>query len=242
MCSWFRAALGAAAFAFLSVSGSPLAHEGHDHDATAPASDLEFRAAAPKPCSELYELVAIARAGELAIYLDQFATNELVDDASIEVETPIGPESARAVANEPYRLSAPWTNKPGTYELIFTITKDGNADVLPATLIIPSDGSGGKAGTAATPASAGGNRGPPSRNVPMMLIAGLGGFVAGIVLVILMRRRSQPAMILVLAGMLAIFIGPARAHEGEDHDAPAHADFGRARPGATAARRRRVRA
>ena len=109
----FRAALGAAAFAASLGAGSLLAHEGHDHDAPPPAaiSHLVPRAEA---VSELYELVAIARAGELAIYLDRFATNESVDGASIEVETPAGPESARAVANEPYRLNAPWTNKPGT--------------------------------------------------------------------------------------------------------------------------------
>ena len=220
MFSVFRAALGAAAFAAFLGAGSLLAHEGHDHDAPPPAtiSNLVPRAEA---VSELYELVAIARAGELAIYLDRFATNESVDGASIEVETPAGPESARAVANEPYRLSAPWTNKPGTYELIFTVTKDGNADVLPATLVVPADAAGGKAGTAAMSAGAGGNRGPSSRNVPMTLIAGLGGLAAGIVVMTLMRRRSRPAMILILAGMLAMFIGAARAHEGEDHDTSA---------------------
>jgi hypothetical protein len=55
----------------------------------------------------------------------------------------------------------------------------------------------------------------------MTLIAGLGGLAAGIVVMTLMRRRSRPAMILILAGMLAMFIGAARAHEGEDHDASA---------------------
>lgn len=220
MFSVFRAALGAAAFAAFLGAGSLLAHEGHAHDAPPPAtiSNLVPRAEA---VSELYELVAIARAGELAIYLDRFATNESVDGASIEVETPAGPESARAVANEPYRLSAPWTNKPGTYELIFTVTKDGNADVLPATLVVPADDAVGKAGTTAMSAGAGGNREPSSRNVPRTLIAGLGGFAAGIVVMTLMRRRSRPAMILILAAMLAMFIGPARAHEGEDHDASA---------------------
>ena len=215
----FRAALGAAAFAASLGAGSLLAHEGHDHDAPPPAaiSHLVPRAEA---VSELYELVAIARAGELAIYLDRFATNESVDDASIEVETPAGPESARAVANEPYRLNAPWTNKPGTYELIFTVTKDGNADVLPATLLVPAEDAGGKVGTVAVSVGSGGNREPSSRNVPMTLIAGLGGFAAGIVVMTLMRRRSRPAMILILAG-IAVLIGAARAHEGEDHDAPA---------------------
>lgn len=224
MFSLFRAALGAAAFASLLGVGSLLAHDGHDHGAPAPLpatiSNLASRAEA---VSEFYELVAIARAGELAIYLDRFATNEPVDGAVIEVETPAGPESARAVASEPYRLSAPWTTKPGTYELIFTVTKDGNADVLPATLVVPADDSSAKAGAASILASLGGTREPSSRNVPMSLIAGLGGLAAGIAVMALMRRQSRPAMILilVLAGMLAMFDAAARAHEGEDHGAPA---------------------
>jgi RND family efflux transporter MFP subunit len=36
-----------------------------------------------------------------------------------------------------------------------------------------------------------------------------------------MRRRSRPAITLILAAMLAMFIGAARAHEGEDHGIPA---------------------
>ena len=128
-------------------AGSLLAHEGHDHDAPPPAA-ISNLAPRTEAASEHYELVAIARGGDLVIYLDRFATNESVDGASIEVETPAGPQPARAMANEPYRLSAPWTGKPGSYDLIFTVTKDGNADVLPATLIIPPDDPGGKAATA----------------------------------------------------------------------------------------------
>ena len=74
MRSLFRAALCAVALASFSASGSLLAHEGHEHDAPVVAviSNLAPRAEA---ASELYELVAIARAGELVIYLDRFATN-----------------------------------------------------------------------------------------------------------------------------------------------------------------------
>ena len=174
--------------------------------------------------SELHELVAIARGGELVIYLDRFATNESVDGATIEVETPAGPESVRAMASEPYRLSAPWSTKPGSYDLIFTVTRDGNADVLPATLIVPPDGSSGKAGTASVSDIASGIRERSSRSVPMALVAGLGGFAAGIVVMTLMWRRNRPAMILILAGMLAMFSGATRAHDGDDHGAPANSN------------------
>ncbi len=212
MRSSFRAALCAVALASFSASSSLLAHEGHEHDAPVVAviSNLAPRAEA---ASELYELVAIARAGELVVYLDRFATNESVDGATIEVETPAGPETARAMANEPYRLSAPWTDKPGSYDLIFTVTRDGNADVLPVTLVIPP---GDPARTATGPSGTAEHQ-EPSRNTPTVLLAGLGGFAAGIVVMMLTWRRRRPAMILVVAGTLAIFGGAARAHDGDDH-------------------------
>ncbi|WP_370691736.1 efflux RND transporter periplasmic adaptor subunit [Bradyrhizobium sp.] len=197
-----------------------LAHDGHDHGAPPPApaagSNLAPRTEA---VSEHYELVAIARGGDLVIYLDRFATNESVDGASISVETSAGPEPARAAANEPYRLSAPWTAKPGSYDLIFTVSKDGIDDVLSATLVIPPEDPGAKAATASLSDIAGGIRELSSRYVPTALMAGLGGFAAGIVVMSLMWRRNRAAMVLILAGMLAMFVGAARAHDGDDHGA-----------------------
>ena len=224
MFSLFRAAICAAAFASILGAESLLAHEGHDHGAAPPAAVITNLAPRGEAVSELYELVAIARAGELVIYLDRFATNEQVDGAAIEVETPAGPEPARAIPNEPYRLSAPWSSKPGAYDLIFTVTKDGIADLLPVTLTIPPDSSNGNAGTASglsVPAMSGGILELSSRKVPTALMAGLGGFAAGMIVLTLMWRRSRPAMILILAGTLAVFNGGARAHEGEDHGTPA---------------------
>ena len=122
MRSLFRAALCAAALASFSGGGSLLAHDGHDHGAPPPAATSNL-APRTEAVSEHYELVAIARGGDLVIYLDRFATNESVDGASIAVETPAGPEPARAMANEPYRLSAPWSAKPGSYDLIFTVSQ-----------------------------------------------------------------------------------------------------------------------
>ena len=219
----FRAALGAAAVASILGAGPLLAHEGHDHDAPPPAAiaNLAPRAEA---VSERYELVAIARAGELVIYLDRFATNAQVDGATIEVETPAGPQPVRAMANEPYRLSAPWSNKPGSYDLIFTVAKDGSADVLPVTLTIPPNGPGGKAGTSSLPDIESGIRELSSGAVPTALIAGLGGFAAGIVVMTLLGRKRRPAMILIVAGMLVMFIGAARAHDGDEHGTPANSN------------------
>jgi hypothetical protein len=199
-----------------------LAHQGHDHEAPPPAA-ISNLAPRTEAASDLHELVAIARDGDLVIYLDRSETNEPVDGASIEVETPEGPEPARAMANEPYRLGAPWSTKPGSYDLIFTVTKDGIDDVLSATLIIPPADPGEKAGTVSISDIGNGIRELTSRDVPTAFMAGMGGFAAGIVVITLMRRRNRPAMILILAGMLAMFSGSARAHDGDDHGATATA-------------------
>lgn len=224
MRSMFRAALCAAALASFSGGGSLLAHDGHDHGAPPPAAEIANLAPRAEAASENYELVAIARGGDLVIYLDRFATNESVDGASIAVETPAGPEPARAMANEPYRLSAPWSVKPGSYDLIFTVSKDGIDDVLSATLIIPPEDTSVKAATASMADIAGGIRDLSSRYVPTVLMAGLGGFAAGIIAMMLVRRRNRSAMVLILAGMLAMFHGAARAHDGDDHGSPANSN------------------
>ncbi len=219
----FGAALCAAALASFSGGGPLLAHDGHDHGAPPPpvTSNLAPRAEA---ASEHYELVAIARGGDLVIYLDRFATNEAVDGASITVETPAGPEPARAMANEPYRLGAPWSNKPGSHDLIFTVSKDGIDDVLSATLIVPPEDPGATAATTSLSGIAGGIQDLSSRYLPTALVPGLGGFAAGIGLMALVRRRNRPAMVLILAGILAIFSGAARAHDGDDHGGPANSN------------------
>lgn len=207
-----RAALCAVALAFFMKPIPLLAHEGHDHGAkaSAPIANLVPRGEA---ASETYELVAIARGGELTVYVDRFSTNEPVDDATIEIETPVGPAIATAKSGAPYRLIAPWSNKPGSYDLIFTITKAGRADVLPLTLIVPSSGSGDA--SLATSDGKGGDHGH-RRNLPAMLITGLGGFAAGIGLMVLMGRRRSAALLLLVCA-LSIVSGTGRAHDGHDH-------------------------
>jgi cobalt-zinc-cadmium efflux system membrane fusion protein len=218
MRSLFRAVLCAVTFASFSGSGPLLAHEGHDHGALAPAVTSNT-APRTETVSEHYELVAIARGGDLVIYLDRFATNESVDGAGIAVETPTGPQPARALANEPHRLAAPWSAKPGSYDLIFTVSKDGIDDVLAATLIVPPEDPGAQAATASLSDVGSGIRELSSGAIPAAVIAGLGGFAAGIVVMTLMWRRNRPATVLLLAAMLVMSVGAARAHDGDEHGA-----------------------
>lgn len=110
------------------------AHEGHDHQAP-PAPSTAGAAARAEASSAAFELVAIARGAELAIYVDRFATNEPVEGAKVEVETPAGPATA-VPSGDFYRLSAPWLTSPGRYDLMVTVSAGDSADVLPLTLEI----------------------------------------------------------------------------------------------------------
>ncbi|MBR1148705.1 efflux RND transporter periplasmic adaptor subunit [Bradyrhizobium sp. AUGA SZCCT0431] len=222
MSTLFRAARCVAAVLILLAAGPVMAHDGHDHGAPAPApiSSIAPRAEA---ASEAHELVAIVRDGVLAIYLDRFATNEPVDGAGIEIETPAGPRKAEAKPGEPYRLDAPWSSKPGAYDLIFTIAKDGDVDVLSARIVIP-DVPADKAGPTSwfsTSAIAGEVRHHLNHDGPALFFAMLGGLAAGAVVMALVRRRRRAAIALVIAAAIILYNSPSRSHDGHDHAAPA---------------------
>jgi membrane fusion protein, heavy metal efflux system len=95
------AALSAAVWSMIFDSALLHAHEGHNHaEQAAPVSPPG--AARSEGASGTFEVVAIAHGDELSIYLDRCATNEPVDGATIEVETPAGPVTAAGKADEPY--------------------------------------------------------------------------------------------------------------------------------------------
>ncbi len=216
MYSFLRAALYLAAVPLYFQAAAPvLAHDGHDHNATAPAPIASIAPRA-EATSETHELVTVARDGVLSIYVDRFQTNEPVDGATIDVETPAGPQTVGGKSGEPYRLDAPWSGKAGSYDLIFTITTNGNIDILPLTLVIPRNDAVGKNG--ATPfAIADGIRQQFGHDISGILVALFGGFAAGIGAMLLLRRRSAAALVLVVTGTLVLFSGPLHAHDGDDH-------------------------
>lgn len=202
-------ALLAAVLAILAL-GSPrlLAHEGHDHEA-APVVSAQPGAPRLEATSTSFELVAVRQGEALKIWLDRFETNEPVPDATIEVETPAGPQTATAQPDGTYQIAAPWAAQAGSHDLIFTVTDGGDVDMLTATLQVPPTAA---PAAAAAPARA-------SLYDPAALAgAGVGGLVLGALLSIGLRRRPlvwAPAMGIL---MLVAF-GAARllAHEGHDH-------------------------
>ena len=206
MLVFLRAALCAVAVALLTPPLMVFAHDGGVHGAPElpPMANLANRAEA---ASETYELVVIARGGELSVYLDRLSTNEPIEGATIQIETPAGSEMANAISGEPYRLKAPWSAKPGSYDLIFTVTKNGKDDVLPLTLKVQSSADGNASSSVA--------RVREQRSAPAILMAAIGGFAAGIGLMVWLRRRPQTAVLLLTAIMT--FGGSARAHDGHNH-------------------------
>jgi RND family efflux transporter MFP subunit len=207
-------ALCALAF-FAAAFGTPaFAHEGHDH-AEQPQAAVTGLAPRGQASSAAFELVAVGKGAELLLYLDRFATNAPVEAASIEAETPAGPLKAAAEAGALYRLSAPFLTKAGRYDLIFTVSAGGDADVLPLTLLVPEVGTAPVA-SGATARIMAGLKLPfsPDRQALLTALAFIAGLVLGAAL--LRRRRRTPMVGLLLLFLLAA-IAPGFAHEGHDH-------------------------
>lgn len=190
--------------------GSPrlLAHEGHDHE-TIPTAAAQPGAPRLEASSSSFELVGVVQGGGLTIWLDRFQSNEPVPDATIDVETPAGPQTATAQPDGTYRFPAPWADKPRAYDLIFTVTAGGDVDLLTATLQAPP-------ALASTVAPSAGRS--ALFDSTSLAGAGFAGLVLGAFLSIGLRRRPlvwAPAMgLLILVAFGAVRL---LAHEGHDH-------------------------
>lgn len=220
MSRYILPALTAAAI-FLTVNAGGLrAHEGHDHGEAAPAAPATV-APRGEAHSERFEVVAVAQGNTLAIYLDDYKTNAPVERAEIEVETPAGPVTARALGNGAYSLDAPFLEKGGHIDLIVTVNAGGDPDILPLAIDIaapdPAAANGGPANTSAQTVLSSLTQSP--------LTAGIAGFLLGGLLVGLVRRSRATAA--AIAAIALIGVADARAHEGHDHGpAPAAAANG----------------
>ncbi|MBL8702068.1 MAG: HlyD family efflux transporter periplasmic adaptor subunit [Alphaproteobacteria bacterium] len=222
MSTTFRLACGALALAALAMLAPASAHEGHDHAAPA----LPFApdgAARAEAAGDLFEVVAVAKGGELVVHVDRFHTNEPVVGASVEIETPDGPKPAVAL-DDAYRLPAPWLARPGTHELLVTVASGDAVDVLALTMIVPEPVTSAAVGAGASGLAAlagelrrsvGSRLVERTAGLPTLLVGGIGGFVAGALGVALLRRRRRGAVAAIL--FLALPMAAASAHEGHDH-------------------------
>ena len=194
----FIAAIGALLIVVLS-DGPLSAHEGHDHG-DKPAAPQAKAAARAGAVSDQYELVAVMRGLNLEIFLDRFATNEPVEGAVIEVETPAGPAKAKAEPGQPYRARRHrgWRS-PARVELIGHRHRREGCDRHPARSRL--DGARPRTADrrrAATPIT---RRAPAhvSRSRPVLLALAARAFIAGLgaMLTAFVRRsRAEAAALL----------------------------------------------
>ncbi|GJE81965.1 efflux RND transporter periplasmic adaptor subunit [Methylorubrum thiocyanatum] len=197
------------------------AHEGHDHgnETQAPTA-----ATAPRSSSstDTFELVAIARNGRLAVFLDRAGTNEPVTDAVVQAETPDGSATASPVPDGSYVVDAHWSLHPGDHEVLFTVTASGATDIFPVTLTVPEPPAAPPAAGVSTWATGLAAAHDFQRHLkeadPLPLAIGGTGFLLGIVVTLLMKgRRYLPATALVVLVVALAFAPSAFAGEGHGH-------------------------
>lgn len=217
MLSHHACALLMAALVLVAPPGAS-AHEGHDHGAPPVVATTAVPRA--EATSDAFELVAVARGGELTLYLDAFATNTPVPNAAIDLETPQGSVAATPAPDGSYRVAAPWSTTPGRYDLIATVTTAAVTDILTMTLDIPAPAgtvASGLAGAAATLGLRNLHVAANSTVVLGLVLAFAAGLAGGMVLG--RRRRVSAAVLAALATLLSA--ESVRSHEGEDHSHPA---------------------
>lgn len=198
------------------VGASPaVAHEGHDHGAPPPPVSVTIAPRADASSAD-FELVAIARAAKLRIYLDSFRGNEPVLDADIEVDGPGGLVKASATPDGAYAVDAPWLARPGNYDLAFTVQAKGAIEILTATLTIPEP--------AALPVATGGLLNAvvsaawaqdiqarlSTRDTSLWVVGGI-AFCAGLIVAGLFRRRARSAAMAVFATLVVVSATPSDA-------------------------------
>ncbi len=198
------------------------------------------------------ELVAVSQGHRLVLYLDDPATNEPIDGASIEVSGDgIAAAQARRVEPGTYELEADWVDRPGTTPLVFMVTTPAGADLLNGTWSV----------TEADAVDALQDTAPPLvhvlKRVDILLLLA-GALILGFILATALRRKSRflgnntPGLgsststtdplniaavwILPVALINVMLAVPVLAGPGHDHDGASH-DHGAVSAGGNAPRR-----
>ncbi len=192
------------------------AHEGHDHGEPPGAGARMPASPRVVATSERYQLVGIVEGEVLVVYLDRADDNAPVTGATIEIS--LDGKTFKAELQEKtatYEVTAPLLRKPGSYEVLATLTEGSANDLLVGTLTIPSP-----------PAGAGAGPGGMRRIVTEMLGALPGGrtavsfagvllFVAAAGGAVLSGRRK---LLILPAAILGLILASAVAWAHDDHD------------------------
>ncbi len=205
MLSW----TAALALTVIGVARVGNAHEGHDHGAPPPPISNTIAPRAEASSSD-FEVVVIARGGDLLIHLDTFRTNAPVAGAAIEIDTPAGQLAPADKGNGVYAANASFLMTPGSYDLAITVTAQHTVDILATTLIIPD-------GTSSAVTVRGGSwisnsafaqelRDRVGNGGRSLWLAVIVGFVAGVLVTFLLGRRRKAASLVAIAALAAILM------------------------------------
>jgi hypothetical protein len=204
--------------ALLLLTAPTLAHEGHDHGPPPPAPTTQVLAPRAGAESADFELVAVLEDGRLLVYLDDFATNAPIEDATLELESGPFQTPASHLGQGVYEIPPGPLAEPGRHELLFTVQTPGAADLLPARLEVPE---AGKAASADHTTAAWYEATPVLQGAVVILTLCL------LLLLVWRNRRAGPAGgtsaslglgVLLAAALLGLGAPAAlRAHEGHDH-------------------------
>jgi RND family efflux transporter MFP subunit len=209
-------AVAVVAGGLLLVTPRAPAHEGHDHGPPPPTA-----ASPPSPrvvaTSEKYQFVGIVEGEVLVVYVDRSDDNAPVTGAVVEVS--LDGETFKAELQEKtgtYEVTAPVLRKPGSYEVLVTLTEGGENDLLVGALTIPPPTAGtgdGGAGvrrlvTDAMAALPGGRAAVAFAGLLLLGVAAGGALLSG-------RRR----LLILPAAILGVILASAVAwaHDGHDH-------------------------
>lgn len=120
----------------LVIGATPArAHEGHGEEPAAPLTiPLAPRAQAE---TDQIELLAVVDAGKLTLYVDRYATNEPIGQATVEVEGATLSGRATTVSQGVYQLPAAALASPGTHALTVSVQTDELSDLLTLRLDSP---------------------------------------------------------------------------------------------------------
>lgn len=182
------------------------AHEGHDHGAPPPPVSTTVAPRMEAATADM-EVVAVAGAGEVTIYLDDFRSNAPVEGAHIDVDA-----AGETLAAEPrmggtYVVKPKWAGTPGSYDLAFTIQAGDIIDVLTGTLVIPAPVEWATPApqmlSGLIPPNLGSEvaRRLSRADAALWLTGGL-SFMAGILFTLMFRRRKVAATAALLASVL----------------------------------------
>ncbi len=109
--------------------------DGHTHGAPAPVSTTaDVRMPHAAAATEEFEVVAVLEGKQLVVYVDRFASNEPVANATVEVEGAGLKGLASEAAPGTYLMDVAAAIAPGKHPLTISIEAGDTADLLTATL------------------------------------------------------------------------------------------------------------